>query len=186
MRDATSEAVFFQVYGHLYALHFADARQVDERVDAPGQDPLQLPFVQQALARIGEGGLAEAVARVASLLAADDVQIPLAAVELEAELASDYAGLLPALTPAAWRLVRGEQDIVVRYARDRAIATLPRLLQGRGDRQRFLELVRKLAADPRLLRREVSEHDRLVLERVGEVLAASPPRAAPTKVTTAG
>jgi hypothetical protein len=79
------------------------------------------------------------------------------------------------------RRVRGEQDIIVRYARERAIETLPKLLEQRADRERLLAFMDKLGADPRLLGRSMSAHDRDVVETVRRVLGAAPPRLAAVK-----
>jgi hypothetical protein len=173
LRDAACEAAFFQVYGNLYAMGLGNGRGGEERV-APGTgDPRELPVVKEALAAIDRGGRAEAIARVCALLAEDDAQIPLALVELQAELMEDYASLLPALPAETWRRIRGEQDLVVRYARQRAVETLPALLADPGERERFLALVAKLDADPRLLGHAPSAHDRAVVAEVLKVLSAS-------------
>ena len=38
---------------------------------------------------------------------------------------ADYRELLPAMPPDQWRRVRGEQEIIVRYEPEQALATLP-------------------------------------------------------------
>jgi hypothetical protein len=177
VRDAISEAAFFQAYGNMFALYMAD-RQETENARAKRVDPREAPFVKEALASIEKGGYAEAAARVAALLAEDDPTIPLAQYELKQELAADYAEYLPALARDEMRRVRGEQDIIVRYARERAIATLPKLLAQRADRERLLTLMDKLGADPRLFGRPVSAHDRDVIEQVRKVLGGPLPRLA--------
>jgi hypothetical protein len=180
VRDAVSEAAFFQTYGNMFALYMAD-RQETETARAKRIDPREAPFVKEALASIEKGGYAEAAARVAALLAEDDPTIPLAQYELKAELAADYAEYLPPLARDEMRRVRGEQDIIVRYDRERAIATLPKLLAQRADRERLLTLMDKLGADPRLFGRPVSAHDRDVIERVRKVLGGPAPRLAAVK-----
>jgi pimeloyl-ACP methyl ester carboxylesterase len=185
LRDALSEATFFQTYGNMFALYMADRQEAEAARQPQRVDPRELPFVKDALASIGEGGYAAALTRVAALLAADDEQIPLARLELKSELVRDYADLLPALAPDQWRRLRGEQDIVVRYAREQAIETLPQLLQDREDRGRFLELLDKLVADPRLLGHAFNDHDRNVIEAVRGVLNAAPLRLAPVKKSRA-
>ena len=65
--------------------------------------------------------------------------------------------------------MRGEQDIIVRYERERAIETLPKLLDQRADRERLLAFMDKLGADPRLFGRPMSAHDRDVVEMVRKV-----------------
>lgn len=181
VRDALSEAAFFTTYGNLFALYLADKKEAEAARRPRQSDPRELPFVKEALAAIGEGGYPAAVARAAALLAADDEQIPLARLELKTELARDYADLLPDVGTDAWRRVRGEQDIVVRYAREQAIETLPQLLADRDDRTRFLALLDRVVADPRLLGHAFSEHDRNVIEAVRGVLNAAPVRLAAVK-----
>jgi pimeloyl-ACP methyl ester carboxylesterase len=180
LRDAVSEAMFFQTYGNLFSLYLAD-KGAAEAGPAPTVAPQDLPVVQEALAAIDRGGYAEAIARVASLLMADDQVVPLARLELKRDLMADYAHLLPDLTADARRRIRGEQDIIVRYAREQAIATLPKLLSDAADRERFVELLTSLRSDPRLLGHEVGERDLEVIKAVKEVLGASRPRLAASK-----
>jgi pimeloyl-ACP methyl ester carboxylesterase len=183
MRDAMSEASFFQTYGNLFGLHMADRREAE--ASAQPVDPRELPYVKEAIASIEKGGYAEALTRVGALLGSDDRQIPLAQIELKAELVKDYAEYLPSLTPDQWRRTRGEQDIIVRYARERAVETLPKLLDDRADRDRFLAFFEHLAADPRLLGRAVSAHDRGVIEAVRKALNAAAPRLAAVRKSEA-
>lgn len=175
MRDALSEAVFFQVYGNMFSLYLAD-RHAEHAPAAGGTDPRELPVVKEALAAIERGSYAEAVARMGALLAADDQYVPLATLELKRDLMAEYAALLPDLPQDTRRRVRGEQDIIVRYAREQAIATLPKLLADPADRQRFLMLASKLRADPRLLGHAVSDYDVAVIAAVKEVLGVPPVR----------
>jgi hypothetical protein len=67
LRDGASEAAFFQIYGNLSAFYLGD-EQGAETAALPG-DPRQLSFVKKALASIDKGGYAEALARVAFLMA---------------------------------------------------------------------------------------------------------------------
>jgi hypothetical protein len=175
MRDATSEAVFFQAYGNIFALYMAD-RQAAER-QRP-KEAEELPFVRDALAAIERGGYAEALARIAALLDEDNATIPLAQIELKAELMREYADLLPDLQPDEMRRIRGEQDIIVRYARGRAIDTLPQLLQDPADRARLMELVRRLRSDPRMLGHVPTRHDAAVMDMVMRRLGPEPARRA--------
>jgi hypothetical protein len=184
VRDATSEAQFFQTYGNMFALYLADKQETDT-ARTKRVDPRDAPFVKEALASIEKGGYAAAVARVAALLAEDDPTIPLAQYELKSELAADYAEYIPPLPRDEMRRVRGEQDIIVRYARERAIDTLPKLLDQRADRERLLGFMDKLDADPRLFGRPMSAHDREVVERVRKGLAASARRLAAVRKSEA-
>ncbi len=76
--------------------------------------------------------------------------MPLERLALRKELIADYAGLMPDLDPAAWRRLRGEQEVIVRHAPEQALATLPKLLASRDDRVRLLRLVEGLMDDPRI------------------------------------
>jgi len=184
LRDATSEAVFFETYGSVFSLYLADRRLADAaRAAGTGGAPA-LPFVDEALASIEEGGFAEALARVGALLARRGAPLPLARLALKQELAAEYRDLLPDVAPDAWRRIRGEQDIVVRYAPDRAIATLPKLLARRGDRERLVKLVRALLADERTRRFAPTPEQLAMIETLGEKLDAG--SAAPAASGSAG
>jgi hypothetical protein len=176
VRDATSEATFFQTYGSVFSLYLADKHEADERAAELAAEPRDLPFVKEALASIEEGGFAEALARVGSLLARRGAPLPLARLALKQELATEYRDLLPDLAPDEWRRIRGEQDIIVRYEPERAIAALPKLLSKRGDRDRLVKLVRSLLADERMRRFEPTTEQLAMIESLGDTLDVQPVR----------
>ncbi len=68
IRDATSEALFFQNYGNLFSLYLADKHKEAEHRLAPPSDPRELPFVREALASVSAGGYPEALTRAGYLL----------------------------------------------------------------------------------------------------------------------
>ena len=173
LRDAASEAAFFLIYGNLFALR-ADAGALP-RQPAPAADPRELPFVKDALAAVDEGGYAEAVARVGYLLARKGEPLPLAQLQLKQELMREYRELLPVVSPDEARRIRGEQEIVVRYAHERALATLPLLLAGRGDRQRLLTLLERVLRDPRIQATRPTGTQLATLERIRGVLGVPAP-----------
>ncbi len=175
-RDATSEATFFQTYGNVFSLYLADKHQAKELAGNGMVEPRELPFVKEALASIGEGGFAEALARVGSLLARRGAPLPLARLAVKQELATEYHDFLPDLAPDEWRRIRGEQDIVVRYEPEKAIATLPRLLSKPGDRDRLVTLVRRLLADERMRRFEPTTEQLAMMENIGNTLEVRPAR----------
>jgi hypothetical protein len=106
--------------------------------------------VSKALASIEEGGYAAAAVRIGALLARHGEPLPLERLVLRKELMVDYADLMPDLEPAAWRRLRGEQEVIVRHVPEQALATLPKLLASRDDRVRLLRLVEGLMDDPRI------------------------------------
>jgi pimeloyl-ACP methyl ester carboxylesterase len=173
MRDATSEAAFFQIYGNVFSLYLADKHKAEELAESV-VDPRELPVVKEALASIEKGGYAEAVTRVGSLLARRGEPLPLARIALKKELVEEYGDLLPKLAPDEWRRIRGEQDIIVRYEPERAIATLPQLLADPADRERLIALARRLLADERVQRNGASPEQLAMLRTLGETLGVKP------------
>jgi hypothetical protein len=176
IRDANSEAAFFQTYGNVFSLYMADKHQAKGQAAQGMLEPRELPFVKDALAAIAQGGFPEALARVGSLLARRGAPLPLARLAVKQELATEYRDLLPDFTPEEWRRIRGEQDIIVRYEPERAIATLPRLLAKPGDRERLVEVVRKLLGDERMRRFEPTTEQLAMIENIGETLDVTPAR----------
>jgi len=174
LRDAVSEAAFFMIYGNLFSLYLADRETGHGTANADSGDPRKLPFVAEALASIEEGEYAEAVARVAALLARRGEPLPLSRVQLRHELAEDYKDLLPDITWEQARRIRGEQDIIVRYEPEQALATLPALLAKAEDRARLLTLLERLVDDPRVQALSHTPEQEAMLARIRGVLAERP------------
>ena len=143
MRDALSEAAFFQLYGNVLA------------VDGPSPSPARKPggdvrneaFAQRAVGNLAKGGYPEAVARVAAMLARTGQPIPLARLELKRELIRKYDELLPRVTAEEWRRIRGEQDIVAHLEPERSLATLVDLVPAMRERQRLGKLLDGMVAE---------------------------------------
>jgi hypothetical protein len=187
VRDAMSEAAFFLTYGNLFSFYLADRRRAEER--GPGAaapaDPRELPFVKEALASLEQGGYAEAVARVAALINREGERIPLARLELRRDLAQDYAEFLPAIPREQMRRIRGEQDIIVRYEPERALATLPKLLADPADRKRLLTFAERLLGDERARARKFTAEDLARIDAILGVLGETPLRLAVTTALSA-
>ena len=117
-----------------------------------------------------------------ALLARQGSPLPLARLAMRQELIGDYRDLLPKIEPHEWRRIRGEQDLIVRYEPERAIATLPILLRDPADRERLVTLARRLLDDERIQRAKPSSEQMAMLEDIGETLHVEPRRAARTRV----
>lgn len=150
LRDAATEALFFGVYANVFSMHLADRHGVREQAAHATVDPRELPYVKQALAAMADGGYAEAVARVAHLLERRGEPLLLSRLAMRDQLSKDYAPFLPALSPEQWRRIRGEQEIIVHYEPEQAVATLPLLLADPADRARLLGLIDALLGDARV------------------------------------
>ena len=169
VRDAFAEAAFFTIYGNVYVGYLADRPVASQDAGEIAADPRQRPIVQQALARMTEGGYPEAFARVGFLLAGTDDPIPLSLLTTAQDLIKDYADLMPALPMDEWRRIRGEQEIIVRYDRERAIETLPRLLKD-TEREHLLALIERVVNDKRVLERAPTAQQAAMLQQVRSTL----------------
>jgi hypothetical protein len=170
LRDALSEAMFFSIYGSPFMLSLAGPQEVAERESSAAVPPREMPYVREALAAIDEGSYPEALARVASLLAHNGSKIPLSRIELKEELLKEYRSLIPDLPRDQMRRIRGEQEIIVRYEPERAIAALPQLLVNPTDRARLMDLLDRLLADRRIIA-HVTPGQHKMIKRIQEALA---------------
>ena len=175
VRDALSEATFFATYGNAFALRLADKHEAEASLRETAADPRDLPFVQEALAAIDQGGYAEALARVGYLLARKGEPMLLARLALKEELIGEYRALLPDVPRDEWRRIRGEQEIIARYEPERAIATLPQLLADARDRDRLLKLASALLGDERVRQLPPSAEQQAMLARLRRTLAVGTP-----------
>ena len=170
IRDAISEAMFFQTYGNMFCFYLADKYEAEERAAEIPTDLRELPFVKDALASVAEGGYAEAFARVDYLIRPKG-SLPLSRLMLRQELAKDYSDLVPSLPLDQARRIRGEQEIIARYEPEKAIETLPELLREPADRERLLTLLDRLLADRRVLEEIKPTAEQLgMVERIRSVL----------------
>ncbi|HSD59641.1 MAG TPA: DUF3141 domain-containing protein, partial [Burkholderiales bacterium] len=180
MRDAASEAAFFQLYGNLFALYLADKHQAERKEDV-AVDPRELPVVKEALAAISQGSYPEALTRIGALLARHGEPMPLEMLHTRKEMLEDYRELLPAMSADQWRRIRGEQDIIVRYEPEKALETLPQLLTERADRERLFTFLERILADKRLRQFKPTEAQAAMLDRIRKVLEKSAPRLSSVK-----
>ena len=169
VRDAIAEAAFFTIYGNVYLGYLAEQSAESQSIGDGVAESRERPAVQQALARIAQGGYPEAFARVAFLLAGMDEPIPLSLLTTAQELIKDYADLTPPVPMDQWRRIRGEQEIIVRYAPERALETLPQLLDS-AQRERLLALIERVINDKRVLERKPTAQQVAMLDRVRKAL----------------
>jgi hypothetical protein len=141
MRDAWFERSFHATYEWLATLGIA-------RVETPAEVPANLlaeaPEVRQALARMAEGGYAEAVVRMMILLAQArggvrrDRLVRSSAMMRETE---PFASM----TPEARQALIRTQTVISAMAPTEALETLPKLLPKPADRRRALAAVEGVA-----------------------------------------
>ncbi|MCG3200750.1 MAG: hypothetical protein NFCOHLIN_00612 [Gammaproteobacteria bacterium] len=173
LRDALSEAAFFQTYGNLFNVYLTERHERQAQARQLPADPRELPFVKQALAAIREGGYPEAIARIGALLTPGEDRIPLARIELKAEMAADYESLLPALSAEERRRIRGEQEIIAEFEPELALQTLPALVSDPADRARLLTFLAQIVADKRFMRVQPTREQLQTLDRIREILTGT-------------
>jgi pimeloyl-ACP methyl ester carboxylesterase len=172
LRDAATEALFFQVYGPLAVLGVAE--QAGPRSAEAPKDPRELPLVKEALAAIGTGGYAEGVALVAALLGRVAGPIPLARRELIDRLTSSDE-VLSQLPADARRRIQAEQAVVAELEPEAGLRSLPKLLPGAKERRRVLALLDEVVATV-----ELTPEQRAVLARIHGVLDGAAARHRPS------
>ncbi len=170
LRDALSEALFFQIYGSLFELYLSDKQEVKSREPKLPMDRRDLPVVKEALESIDKGGYAEALCRTGYLLEQKGMPIPLSRLEIKHELMEKFKDLLPDLEEDERRRIRGIQEIICRFEPDKAVETLPRLLANENDKKRFKTLLDRLLADPRFSSENLTKEQQHMVDRIQETV----------------
>jgi hypothetical protein len=148
LRDATSEALFFEVYGNMLSLHMADEREEIRRKTR--FDPRALPAVRQVLDEMDKGGLPEAVVRTGMLIAkAGGGKRNLAQMARTRSLL-DPTGILRHLNEDDLRRLMHEETIVVEFEPALAKRSLPALIPGSAERRKLRALLDALESDAHL------------------------------------
>lgn len=140
LRDAASEAAFFQEFGSMMTLGFSgDVKpliQVEAKVD-----PRELPYVKEALSAIDQGGYPEAVARIGALVGQYAGSIPLGRLEMtDTFIRSDK--VLSKLSADQIRKLQSDAGVMLLFEPQRTLEALPRLLTVDEDRERVLSTLK--------------------------------------------
>jgi hypothetical protein len=139
LRDAASEAAFFEVYGNLMSLQMADERAEIRRKTR--FDPRSVPAVREVLDTIDEGGAVEGLARIAMLIGkAGRGTHRLSQMQKTRELLSPE-GKIAQMSEDERRRLLQEETIVVEFEPLRAKRSLPKLLRSPRDRRRAHQLL---------------------------------------------
>lgn len=161
-RDAWTETAFHAVYGWLAALGVADEEVPQVPVEG---DLASAPEVRAALARIREGGYAEAVVRMMILLARARGGVRrdrLARSNALLRSEPPFSGMTPEERGA---LIR-QQTVICAMAPAEALATLPALLPDPAERARAIAAVEGVAGPEE----ELGEAARAMLQQIRATL----------------
>jgi pimeloyl-ACP methyl ester carboxylesterase len=152
LRDASSEAAFFEVYGNMMSLQMADEREEMRRKRK--FDPRSIPAVREVLDTLEEGSAVEGLARIAMLIAkAGRGRHRLSQMQKTRELLSPE-GEIAHLSEDARRRLLQEETIVVEFEPERAKRSLPKLLRTAADRRRAHALLEWTEQQPGLEERQ--------------------------------
>jgi pimeloyl-ACP methyl ester carboxylesterase len=144
LRDAASEAAFFEVYGNMLSLSMAEERAAIRR--RTPFDARALPAVRQVLDEIEQGGLADAIIRTGILVVkAGGGKRRLAQMEYTRALLAP-TGVLRHIDEDQLRRLLHEETLVVEFEPQRAKTSLPKLVKSAEDRQKLNRVFDSLEA----------------------------------------
>jgi pimeloyl-ACP methyl ester carboxylesterase len=139
MRDATSESLFFEIYGSMLALGASGDVKPATTVEVK-PDPRELPFAKEALSQIEKGGYPEALARIGALMGRYAGPIPLDRLAMTEEfIQSDK--VLSKISEDDARRMRSEAGVMVLLEPERTLKALPKLLSRKEDRERTQKIL---------------------------------------------
>ena len=170
LRDASSEAAFFEVYGNMMSLQMADEREAIRR---KGRfDPRSIPAVREVLDTLEEGSAVEGLARIAMLISkAGRGRHRLSQMQKTRELLSPE-GEIAHLSEDERRRLLQEETMVVEFEPERAKRSLPRLLRTPADRRRAHALIEHTESQPGL-----EDRQRKLAAELRAMLPITPARA---------
>ena len=166
LRDASVENLFFRTYAPVTLAKAARRKETEPAESIETAVPLP---IQKAMARIGEGGPAEAVVRIALLLIkAGTGRRRLSGMKEIRQMVKDLVGKEHAYRSVPIDTIRAvirEQSFVVDYEPQQALSALPRLLRAGEDRHRIMafldQLTEKLPGKPETTPRQLELLDEL-------------------------
>ncbi|WP_232475200.1 DUF3141 domain-containing protein, partial [Neoroseomonas rubea] len=168
LRDMSAELVFLGLWAspaaHRYGRSHAAGRTLKDT-----QALHALPEAHMALARVGEGGFAEAVIRMLVMLAESRGGVRRDRLERSARLLTTDAPFA-AMTPDERTRIIREQTLIATLAPQEAMESLPRLLPTRAERDLALRVVRYVPGRIE----EMAPHTLEQLHHMAEVLDLPP------------
>ena len=182
LRDAKSEAAFFQVYGNMLSLQMAEER---EEMRRKGKfDPRSIAAVREVLDTIEEGSAIEGLARIAMLIGkAGRGHHRLSQMQRTREILSPENEIAHLSEDERRRLLQ-EETIVVEFEPERAKRSLPKLLRTPAERRHAHALLDRIATHDGLedkQRRLVTELRALLPVTPARIGARAPALPAPKR-----
>ena len=166
VRDAGVELAFLQIYGTPF-MRWLGQGHGNARVQQEPEELRYLPQVQKILAHVGHGDIAAAIVRMLILLADSRGSVRRDRLERSAQVLTRQEPFHAMGAERRANLIH-EQSVIVEFAGEEAITSLPRLLRTPQDRQSALETVRFVIGS----RKEMEPHTLQLLQRLEKLLAA--------------
>jgi hypothetical protein len=164
MREAMQEVMFFAMWANPLAVAYGAGRPHGRTHKRP-EDLVSLPAVQDAIARVEEGGFAEGFLRILILLAGTRKDVRGDRLERSSAVISSTPPF-DAISPADRAEMIARQTLIVEYARDAALASLPKLLPEPKEAARAMERARYIVGEPS----EMTAETRAMMERIDGLL----------------
>ena len=171
-RDSMVEATFHATYGSPVTQALLGLRASEDPPRArPGREPEEIAFVQQRIAelegRMGQGGLREAFVRAIIYIRLPELAADERGFMVLSKLREEYASDLSLVDFKA--LVR-DQFLMLELDAAQAVATIPVLLHGHGDRAvKSLELLESVVTAPGPLGQDAAQR----LHQIGALFTAA-------------
>ncbi len=168
MRDAMAEATFLAIYGAPY-MHWVGRAYDYQRTHLRPEELRFLPNVEAALRHVDQGGFSEAVIRMMLLLSGARGSVRRDRLERSAHMLSHdkpFAGLG---NEKRAEIIQ-EQSTIVEFAPERALETLPNLLETPQERQDAIGAVEFVAG----ALEEMEPRTLAMLQKVRAVLGLPP------------
>ncbi|MEL6978389.1 MAG: DUF3141 domain-containing protein [Pseudomonadota bacterium] len=165
MRAFSMEATFYAAYATPWMLWYGRSRAERRARRAPGE-LRALPQVRGALAKLEEGGLAEAVVRMLVLLAGTRNDVRRDRLERSNQVLTTRRPFA-AMAPAARAAMIHQQSLIAHFEPEAAIASLPHLLAEPAERREAIGLVEHIVGAPE----EMEPRTKHLLQQIRGLLA---------------
>ncbi|WP_029063600.1 DUF3141 domain-containing protein [Labrenzia sp. DG1229] len=168
LRDTMYENLFYTIWGSPYMRWFGRTKQPG-RTLMKKEELRSLPPVQTALMHIEEGGFREAVVRMLILLADSRGNVRRDRLERSSRVLTQDEPF-KSLTPDERSFMLQEQTLIVEFAPEKAITSLPKLLKTREERELASRVVRYIPGSID----EMTSHTLETLQTFHKVLGLPP------------
>ncbi len=168
LRDTWYENLFYSIWGSPPMRWFGRSYQAGRTLNRK-EDLRSLPPVQAALMHIEEGGFCEAVIRMLILLADSRGNVRRDRLERSARVLTQDEPF-KALSAEERSFMLQEQTLIVEFAPERAVSTLPKLLKTKDERELASKVVRYI---PGAIE-EMTPHTLEMVQKFQEVLGLPP------------